>query len=231
VPSALGRLRKSPLLRPAVRAAKGALRRRGVDLVTPQQGQTVDRVLSRAFSPTTASYAIYTRECTDAELEAIRDRLLALRLEDGRAAFDGIWTFEELYGHPVPAGGPTFLFAPALGVRPSTHVRLPAIERAPEQGRGAHQRDGFVMLGGPHVQHCDLGTAALYDVTPTLMWATGAGVLAGGDGRVLFEAYEDDFAASQELREVEGGEIERVATDDDDGAHEVTARLRALGYI
>lgn len=81
------------------------------------------------------------------------------------------------------------------------------------------------------MQHCDLGTAALYDVTPTLMWATGAGVLAGADGRVLFEAYDDAFAAEQELREVEGGEIERVASGEEDGSHEVTARLRALGYI
>jgi hypothetical protein len=200
-------------------------------VVTPQHGSTVDRVLSRAFTPTTASYAVYTRDCSDTELEAIRDGMLAMRLEDGRAAFDGVWTFEELYGRPVPEGGPTFLFAPATGVRPSTHVRTPAVERAPEAGRGAHQRDGIVLLGGPDVEHRDLGVAALYDVTPTLMWSMGAGVLAEGDGRVLFEAFSDAFAASQEVREVQGGEIERVASGDEDAAGEVTARLRALGYI
>jgi predicted AlkP superfamily phosphohydrolase/phosphomutase len=231
VPAALGRLRRSTVLRPLVRRAKDVLRRRGVDLVTPQHGGTVDRVVSRAFTPTTASYAVYTHDCTPAELDGIREAMLDLRLDDGRAVFDGVWTFEELYGRPAPAGAPTFVFAPALGVRPSTHVRSPFVERAAEHGRGAHQRDGFVVLAGPHVRTCDLGMATLYDVVPTLMWSAGSGVPADVDGRVLYEAFEQDFADSQELHEVQGGDVEREETGGGDGGGEVAARLRALGYI
>jgi hypothetical protein len=202
-----------------------------VRLVTPLEGQDVDRVLSKAFSPTTASYAVYTRDLDDASVERIREALLAVRLPDGRAAFDGVWTFEELYGRAVPAGGPTLLFAPAVGVRPSVDAKTPVAERAPSDGRrGAHQRDGIVLLAGPHVVARDLGRVALYDVSPTLLWTMGAAIPTDIDGRILFEAFDDDYAATQEVREVESGEIVRDAsTDADEG--EVADRLRALGYL
>jgi arylsulfatase A-like enzyme len=89
-----------------------------------------------------------------------------------------------------------------------------------------------VLLGGPNVAAGrDLGTVSLYDVTPTLMWAMGAGVPSDGDGRVLFEAFDEAYASSQPVREVDGGDIERDDDADADGQGEVTARLRALGYI
>jgi predicted AlkP superfamily phosphohydrolase/phosphomutase len=229
VPSALAGLRRNQLLRPLVRRVKGVLRSRlNVDLMTPMHAQDADRVLSRAFTPTTASYAVYTRECDESDVERIREALLGLTLDDGRQAVDGVWTFEELYGRERPADAPTLLFAPASGVRPSVAVRSPYCERAPEQGRGAHQRDGIVLLAGPNVEPLDLGRVSLYDVTPTLMWAMEAGVARDGDGRVLYEAFSDELAGL-ELREVDGGDVVREQRGGDDG--EVTARLRALGYI
>ena len=147
VPLALRRLRSYPVLRPSVSLVKRALRRGlRVELVTPERGLEVDRVLSRAFTPTVASYAVYTRECGDSERERIRQALAALRLEDGRPAFDGIWTFEELYGQEPPPPAPTFVYAPSVGVRPSIRVASPFVQRVRAQGRGAHQRDGIVLL-------------------------------------------------------------------------------------
>jgi hypothetical protein len=44
----------------------------------------------------TASYAVYTRDLDKAAVERIRDAHYAVELDDG-LAFDGVWTFEELY--------------------------------------------------------------------------------------------------------------------------------------
>jgi predicted AlkP superfamily phosphohydrolase/phosphomutase len=233
LPSGLAALRRTPLVRPLARTAKRVLRRTGVDLVTPLTGLEVDRVMSKAFTPTTASYAIYTRGLSDGEIQAISDELAALRLPDGRPALDGIWTYEELYGRTPRPGeiAPSLIFAPAAGVRPSVRAQTPPIERAADPGRGAHQRDGILLLAGPKVAAGrDLGTVSLYDVTPTLMWTMGAGIPADGDGRVLFEAFEEDYATAQPLHEVDGLDVEREDLESG-GESEVTARLRALGYI
>ena len=60
---------------------------------------------------------------------------------------------------------------------------------------------------------------------PTLLWAAGAGVPSDVEGRVLFEAFELEFAAGRPLREVES------APRDDDPVGHVASRLRALGYL
>lgn len=231
VPQALGSLRRNPYLRPLVRRAKGLMQRRlHVELVTPQQGQDVDRLLSHAFTPTTASYAVYTRDLDEAEVGRIRERLEALELPDGRPAFEGVWTFEELYAREAPPGAPTLLFAPTSGVRPSVHARTPYVEPAAEAGRGAHQRDGMLLLGGPHVAAQDLGRVSLHDVAPTLAWAMGSAVPADADGRILFEAFEPGFAEAQEVLAYEDADVTREeAASGDDPA--VTERLRALGYV
>ena len=39
-----------------------------------------------------------------------------------------------------------------------------------------------------------------------MLWAMGAGIPVDGDGRVLSEAFEPDFAARQPYREVACGE-------------------------
>jgi predicted AlkP superfamily phosphohydrolase/phosphomutase len=230
VPMALSRMRSSALLRRSARYARSTLKHRfGVDLVTPQHGLEVDRVLSRAFTPTISSYAVYTRDCDDDDLETVRDALLALELDDGRRALDGMWTLDELYGSEPAPPAPTFFYAPALGVRPSVDVRAPYVQPAPIRGRGAHQRDGIVMLGGPEITSRELDRTSLMDLCPTLLWAMNAPIPADADGRILFEAFRDDAHDGREIREVdaeaEGGRVHANASP------EVERRLRDLGYL
>jgi predicted AlkP superfamily phosphohydrolase/phosphomutase len=230
VPGSISRLRTNPLVRPVALLAKRSLRRGlGVQLAAPKR--VVDRATSRAFSPTDASFAVYTRDLEDGEVERIRDALLAARLEDGRAAVDDVWTVEELYGRPAEPGGPTLLFSPAVGVRPTTAVRERVVDFPIGDGLGCHQRDGVILVGGPRVAAGDIGRASICDLAPTLLWATGAGVPSDGDGRVLFEAFDAEFAAEQPFNEVEALEVEQSPFQEDDESGEVTRRLKALGYI
>src|SRR5262249_31135584 len=153
---------------------------------------------------------------------AMRDALRALTLDDGRPALDGVWTFEELYGRPRAPDGPTLVFAPTAGARPALALSTPAVTRAPEQGRGAHQRDGILLIAGPGVSPGDLGRASIYDVSPTLLAAMDAPVPADSDGRVLFEAFDPSFASGLDVREADT-RVEREASES--SSEEVVSRL------
>ncbi len=228
VPALLRPLRRSRLLRGAARAGKSAFARAGVEVITPGEGADVDRTASHAFTPTVASYAVYADDSVD--IRRVCARLRDQRLEDGRAAFDGVWTFEELYGRERPLGGPAIVYAPAVGVRPSVAVREPFVTAPRERGRGAHQRDGMILLGGEGAAHGELDRPALFDLCPTLLWAMDEPIPAESDGRVLFEAFTPDFAGTRDLRVVDASAVDRSSyAREDEGL--VEDRLRALGYL
>jgi predicted AlkP superfamily phosphohydrolase/phosphomutase len=227
VPSALGRYRSNWLIGPPARLVKRALQR-GLDVEVTGVAHVVDRTASRAFSPTDASFAVYARDLDDAELRQIREALRALRLPDGRPAVTGVWTPEELWGRSDPEG-PTFVFAPAMGVRPSALVKDRVIEAAPAEGRGCHQRDGIMLIAGPGTRAGDLGRCSIFDIAPTLLWAMDAEIPAEGDGRVLFEAFDESLVLSRPVREVDGGWVDADAGES--GSDEIARRLKALGYI
>jgi predicted AlkP superfamily phosphohydrolase/phosphomutase len=221
-------LGRSRALRRVAKRAKRALGRSGVELLSREAGAEMDRTTSRAFTPTIASYAVYADD--DVDLAEICGRLGEVTLEDGRAAFDGVWTFDDLYGIERPPGAPSVVYAPAVGVRPSIDVRTPAVTRAQEAGRGTHQRDGMILLAGEGVRREQLERPVLFDLCPTLLWAMNSPTPAEADGRVLFEAFTPEFASTREL-----AVIDTAVTPGDrlgaEGDERVEERLRALGYI
>jgi predicted AlkP superfamily phosphohydrolase/phosphomutase len=228
VPRALARFRSNRLIRPGALLLKRALRR-GVGIEVLRAGERVDRVSSRAYCPTDATFAVYTRDLAESELDQIREALLAVRLADGRPAIDHVWSPEELYGrrHGLT---PTLFFEPTLGVRPSALIKDDVIDLPQAPGRGCHQREGILMFAGPDVEATDLGRRSIYDVAPTLLWAMGCAVPSEIDGRVLYEAFDETFALEQPFREVDGGWRE-AGTSPAGSSDEITRRLKALGYI
>ena len=63
-----------------------------------------------------------------------------------------------------------------------------------------------------------------------MLWAMGEGVPRDGDGRVLFEAFDPEFVDTHPLNEVDPLPVSSEDMTAGDSV-EVTARLRALGYI
>ncbi len=231
VPPAFRRLSSNKPLRSLARAVKRQLQSRlDIELVLPREGVQTDRRRSRAFTPTVASYAIHGRDLDKPQQARIRDALVELRLDDGRPAFDGVWTFEELYGRTPGTGSPALVYAPAVGVRPSVEISTPLVDRVSRDGRGAHQRDGVVFLAGSSIAAGDLGRVSLYDLAPTLLWAMDTAVPSGCDGRVLYEAFKDEFARDRELREIEYEETGPTQSSSE-GEEVVVGRLKALGYL
>jgi predicted AlkP superfamily phosphohydrolase/phosphomutase len=233
VPASLARQGRRRALRPLAAIAKRALRR-GLDVqLTGGAIGSVDRTASPAFCPTDASFAIHAPGLELDGLAAIRDALLGVELPDGDRAVEAVYTHEELYGRPPGPNEPTLVFVPRPGVRPSAALREALVEPPNVPGSGCHQRDGIVLLAGPGVAPGDLGRASICDVAPTLLWAMEAGVPAGADGRVLYEAFDPAFADVRELREVDDvvpppppGVSRGTGVSGD-----VERRLRDLGYL
>jgi predicted AlkP superfamily phosphohydrolase/phosphomutase len=228
VPGALGRFRTNRLIRPAALLVKRGLRR-GLGVEVMRAAERVDRASSRAYCPTDATFAVYTRDVAQPELDRIRDALLSVRLPDGRQAIEHVWTLEELYGRRL-GFAPTLLFEPAQGVRPSATIKQDVVDPAKAPGRGCHQRDGILMFAGPHVRAADLGRCSIYDVAPTLLWAMGCGIPSEIDGRILFEAFDEAFAVERPMREADDGWRD-AGTSSMGASDEVARRLKALGYI
>ena len=109
-------------------------------------------------------------------------------------------------------------------------VELPAVRPVSRHGRGAHQRDGIVMLQGPGVAPGPIGRVSLYDIAPTLAWAMGSSILRG-DGRVLYEAFDSAAAAGRPARFADSRAVDRAPDDAELDEEAVSTRLKALGYI
>jgi predicted AlkP superfamily phosphohydrolase/phosphomutase len=229
LPTTIGRYRRHERLWLMGRYAKRALARRGV--VVTAASPSVDRLESRAFSPTDASFAVYANHAVDSDIERAREALLEVRLEDGTPALEGVWTTEELYGRARERElEPSLLFSPALGVRPSAALKHPILHY-PSTGRGCHQRDGIAILHGPTVAAGGvLDPMSICDMAPTLLWAMGAGVPINGDGRIVFEAFEPDFVTTQPVHELEASLVVLHEMADEDSS-EINRRLKELGYI
>jgi predicted AlkP superfamily phosphohydrolase/phosphomutase len=179
--------------------------------------------------PTDASFAIYVRDREDATVGEIRDALCEVTLADGTPALDGVWTVTELYGQSQ-SDGPLLFIAPANGVRLSAALKEPILHVPQRPGRGCHQQDGIVLLAGAGTKATDVSRLSIYDIAPTLLWAMGAGVPRGLDGRVVFEAFNEAFAETRQVNEVEVSMPETAMAPDGESG-EVTRRLKALGYI
>jgi len=228
LPSAIGRYRRNERMWRLGLAAKRALARRGLSVTAASPH--VDRLGSRAFSPTDASFAVYVNHLVDDDIERAREALLAVQLDDGRQAIEGVWTMEELFGRPRSGDlEPALFFSPAVGVRPSAALKRPIV-RYRTEGRGCHQRDGIAILHGGPVAAGSLEPASICDLAPTLLWAMEAGIPIDGDGRILFEAFEPEFATTQPVREVDEPFVAFQELMDSDSS-EVNRRLRELGYI
>jgi predicted AlkP superfamily phosphohydrolase/phosphomutase len=226
----VSRYRTNRLLRPMGIAAKTMIERGlGIDVVPAVPD--IDRARSAAFMPSDSSFGLYVADVDGERAQDAHEALEQLALPGGQRALDGVWTTEELHGRPVTDDAPALLFAPAPGVRPSAALKEPIVWMPARPGKGCHQRDGIVLLGGPDVRAQDLGHLSLYDVAPTLLWAMDAGIPRGMDGRVLLEVFDPELAADRPVNEVEPWPADETIDPHDEESGEYTSRLKALGYL
>jgi predicted AlkP superfamily phosphohydrolase/phosphomutase len=226
----VSRYRTNRVLRPMGLAAKTMIER-GLNIDVIPAVPEVDHSRSSVFMPTDSSFGLYAVDVDGGHVQDARDALERYALPWGRPAFDGVWTLDELHGRPAGDDGPTLVFAPAPGVRPSAILKEPIVWMPGSPGKGCHQRDGIILFEGPGVGAQDLGHLSLYDVAPTLLWAMGSGVPRGIDGRVLLEAFDPAFSADRPVNEIEPWPFDDNIDSLDEESGEYTSRLKALGYL
>ncbi|PWT91655.1 MAG: hypothetical protein C5B54_04895 [Acidobacteria bacterium] len=95
--------------------------------------------------------------------------------------------------------------------------------------------DGILILsGGPFRKGIQISGASIYDVTPTLLYQLHLPVADDFDGKVLVNAFNEDFTRSHSIAHIKSWETgtksaeKPVATPDD---KEMMEDLRSLGYL
>jgi len=171
----------------------------------------------------------------------IRDGLLALRDPwDGEPAVDRVWFREEVYHGPECEFAPHVLFVArnygTLGRQLLGAGRV--FESSLGTFNGFHRPDGIFAAWGPSFRVGQrIETAAIADITPTVLHAMGLPVPTDLDGRVLTEAFRPESVAgmatlAEPVATAPAAEV--VARDDGYSAAEaaeVEERLRGLGYL
>jgi predicted AlkP superfamily phosphohydrolase/phosphomutase len=101
---------------------------------------------------------------------------------------------------------------------------------------GTHALDGILLLRGNALKSNELLKGAeIIDLAPTLLYLLGIPMLEDMDGRVLQEAFKDEFVATHAVFEREVPDSHRPAYKDitysDEESLQIAERLRDLGYI
>lgn len=178
--------------------------------------------------------------------EATRERvaqfLRSWRDDTGRPIVRRVWRREECYDGPYVERAPDLLveleladgYSPSClrstGPGPAVRRLVPA-EHAGGKGRGmngAHRPDGIIVLAGAGVRAIgELPASDIVDVLPTLLALAGLPIPAGLDGRPIAAALATppDFGPDPIQPP---GPPRPYDTGD---AHDVAARLSALGYL
>jgi predicted AlkP superfamily phosphohydrolase/phosphomutase len=182
----------------------------------------------------------------DALLADITRRLLALKDPvTGQALVTRVYRKEEAYQGPYLEHAPdltvswwegiTFLTKPSFGEGAVVDFVGGKPLEAGDWG-GGHALEGILAMHGPAFRASHRVPAAIVDVTPTLLYLLGLPVSEDMDGKVLVDAFTEEFAAAHGLstRKVDGGPAgpsQGPQTYSDDESDKVAERLRGLGYM
>ncbi len=97
--------------------------------------------------------------------------------------------------------------------------------------QGDHRRDGVVALAGRGIEPGRTITADIEDLLPTIMFVEDLPMSDNFDGKIIREAFTDDFVAERKVQDKRFFERTEVESSDTDDGDEVIDRLKGLGYI
>jgi len=148
--------------------------------------------------------------------------------------FDQVYLGEEIFSGPYAQEGPDIqiIAKPTYEIFPWTTIAdsvfTPNIERT-----GTHTAQGLYILGGTGVSPGLKENATVVDIAPTILYILGVPVPSVMDGRVMKQAFSEEFLAKHSIERKVIGESERRETNElsEDEQALVEERLRAMGYL
>lgn len=179
------------------------------------------------------------------DYDALRDEII-VKLHASRDVLDHEPVLEEAIRREEVYHGPNLHKAPDILIRWKTtrvirgiylpqpgQAPPPASPLSPNLNNGGHRLHGIFVMAGPGVR-CghQFKEGVLWDLAPTILHYLGVPVPDDMDGRVLFEALEDDWLDQHPVRFVEGtGESSQGIDYDAEAQSLIDERLRGLGYV
>lgn len=174
----------------------------------------------------------------DQVVDDLVERLNQLRNpQTGEAIPVDVYRREDIYQGDHLDEGPDVVFLPkdmryngfGLYQFSSRSWLEPSFDRS-----GGHRMDGIVMLTGPGISRNNhLEEAALIDLAPTVLAAMNVPVPDDMDGKVLTDAFEDDYFVQHPIRYAarhEQGKQDQVKLSPEQ-EEMIKERLRGLGYL
>jgi predicted AlkP superfamily phosphohydrolase/phosphomutase len=174
------------------------------------------------------------KELEDLKQE-ITKKLLSITDTTGQRVMKGVYPAEELYGVSNLEDAPDLFFEFEDENFYTTYYSVTESSVYLDKGyfwrQGDHRRDGVVLLAGKGVAAGKTVSADIEDVLPTILFMQNLPLSGNFDGKVIGDAFTDDFLAGRKTpdkRSFVRGEVEGSETDKGD---EVIDRLKGLGYI
>jgi predicted AlkP superfamily phosphohydrolase/phosphomutase len=167
--------------------------------------------------------------------DEIRQGLLAITDEDGNRVLAGVYTAEKLYGVAHLEEAPDLFFDFADDHFHTTYYAVTESSVYLDKGhpwrQGDHRRDGIVLLAGKGVAGGKTITADIEDVLPTVLFIQDLPLSDDFDGRIIRDAFTDEFVANRKHPGKRFFERHEVDAPGGDQGDEVIDRLKGLGYI
>jgi len=167
--------------------------------------------------------------------EEIRQKMLAITDADGRKIMKGVYTAEELYGDACSDESPDLFFEFKDETFYTTYYAItdsPVFLDARYTWRqGDHRQDGVVLLAGDGIVPGKRITADIEDILPTILFIQDLPLGDNFDGRIMKDAFTDEFIRKRKARDKRFFERGEVEASEEDKGDEVIDRLKGLGYI
>jgi len=174
------------------------------------------------------------------EYEDLRDEitrgLMDITDDQGRKVMKAVYRVENLYGVSDLQEAPDLLFEFRDERFYTTYYAITESSVFLDKGyrwrQGDHRREGVVAIAGKGVAPGRTIVADIEDILPTIMFIQDLPLSDDFDGKIIREAFTDDFISErkqQNQRFFERGEVETSETDQE--GDEVIDRLKGLGYI
>ena len=172
-------------------------------------------------------------------LSQISEKLGALTdPETGQPLIGPVWRREDLYTGPHSDNSPDLQFLPSdMANKPLGTLDLTSNKFiTPVYGNsGDHRMHGVMMGRGPELRRgVEIEGARIIDYAPTILHSFGVEVPSDMDGRVLEEAFTEDYMSRNPVRLSDAplyGEAEKVGSMTDEESEEIRERLRGWGYL
>jgi len=163
--------------------------------------------------------------------------LLKLRDPDnGAKLIEAVFDGRTIYTGKCVEQAPDIVFLPASPYGRFTEYEFASnrLTSEPTGISGTHHIDGVLFMKGPGIkQSATIQGAEIQDIAPTILYCMGLPIPREMDGKVLSNAFTEEFVSSNPPRFVaysEGARVQRVLLSKEDEAR-IKERLRQLGYL